>query len=252
MATHQRVNLFGDVFRSILPLHNMLNDVEVTSLVEAVASGDGNSLVDCDISSLDLPEGFQMLDRSGLTTLCEAVLEMAENSPLLSLLPESVEGIRSVELIGALILNTMEEPCCLYRLITNPLNVNGVRSKATLKCQLRYLKLLTIALRVVPRSSEYWYTGVVYRGVSIEGNAALQSKYENFKEAFKPGTQIVFAAPTSTTTDSSIAGMFTKGIQFVFQGDSPNSGPGGVKLKPGDLSVYSNEEELLLEAPIVI
>lgn len=221
----------------------------MSSLVEAVASGDGNSLADCDISALDLPEGFVLLDRRGLTTLCEAVLEMAENSPLLPLLPESVEGIRSVELIGALILNTMEEPCSLYRLITNPLNVNGVRSKAALKCQLRYLKLLTIALRAVPRSSNYWDTSVVYRGVSTEGNAALQWKRENFKEAFKPGTQLVFAAPTSTTKDASIAGTFTKGIQFVFQGDSPDSGPGGVMLKAGDLSVYSNEEELLLEAP---
>lgn len=183
MATHQRENLFGDVFRSILPLLNMLDDVKVTSLVEAVASGDGRSLADCDISAMDLPKGFKMQDRRVLTTLCEAVLEMAENSRLLSLLPEHVEGIRRVELIGALIINTMEEPCCLYRLITNPLNVSGVRSKANLKCQLRYLKLLTIALRAVPRSSDYWYTGVVYRGVSIEGNAALQWKHENFKEA---------------------------------------------------------------------
>lgn len=249
MATHQRENLFGDVFRSILPLLNMLDDVKVTSLVEAVASGDGRSLADCDISAMDLPKGFKMQDRRVLTTLCEAVLEMAENSRLLSLLPEHVEGIRRVELIGALIINTMEEPCCLYRLITNPLNVSGVRSKANLKCQLRYLKLLTIALRAVPRSSDYWYTGVVYRGVSIEGNAALQWKHENFKEAYKDGMQVVFAAPTSTTKDSSIAGTFTKGIQFVFQGDSPGSGPGGVMLKAGELSVYSDEEELLLEAP---
>ena len=226
----------------------MLDDVPLGTLVEAVAGGDGNSLADCDISAIDLPEGFVMLDRPGLTTLCEVVLEMAESSPLLSLLPEIIEGINRTEFVGATILYTMEEPCCLYRLLTHPLNVNGIRSKASLRCQLRYLKLLTMALHLVPRDSEYWYTGVVYRGVSTEGSAALQWKYENFKEAFKPGTQLVFAAPTSATKDSSIAGIFTKGIQFVFQGDRPDSGPGGVTLKAGDLSVY-NEEEVLLASP---
>jgi hypothetical protein len=226
----------------------MLNDVFSVTLTEAIAGGDGSSLADCDVSALDLPVGFVLLDRSSLTTLCELVLEMAENSPLLLLLPETIDGISRKDFVGALILYTMEEPCPLYRLLNHPLNVNGVRSKASLRCQLRYLKLLTIAMQAIPRASDYWYTGVVYRGVSIEGNPALQWKYENFKEAFKLGTQLVFAAPTSTTKDSSIAAMFTKGIQFVFQGDSPDSGPGGVMLKEGELSFYT-EAEVLLEAP---
>jgi hypothetical protein len=227
----------------------MLNDIPLVTLIEAVAgSGDGNSLADCDVSALDLPTGFVLLDRTGLMTLCQVVLEMAECSPLLMLLPESIEGIDRIQFVGALILYTMETPCALYRLITHPLNVNGIRSKAALKCQLRYLKLISVAIHIVPRDSEYWYNGIIYRGVSIENNPTLQWKYEDFKEAFKPGTQLVFAAPTSTTKDSSIARMFTKGIQFIFQGDRPDSGPGGVLLKSGDLSVYE-EDEVMLSSP---
>jgi hypothetical protein len=244
----QRAALVGDVFRPLLPLLNMLDGVPPGTLIEAVAGGDGSSLADCDISALGLLADFVLLDRNGLQTLCEAVLEMAENSHLMRLLPETIEGIPRVNFAAALILFTLEEPCALYRLVTHPLNVNGVRSKAMLRCQLRYLKLVTIALRFVPRQSEYWFTGVVYRGVSIEGNPVLQSKHENYQDAFSPGTQLVFAAPTSTTKSSSIAGMFTKGIQFVFQGDRPDCGPGGVLLKAGDLSVYE-EEEVLLSAP---
>jgi hypothetical protein len=249
MATVQRTYLVGEVvFRPILPLLHMLNDVVTVPLIEAVAGGDGSSLADCDVSVLVLPEGFVLLDRPSLETLCELVLEMAENSPLLLLLPATIYGISRKDLVGALIIYTMEEPCPLYRLLNHPLNVNGVRSKASLRCQLRYLKLLTIAMQAIPRESEYWYTGVVYRGMSIEGNPALQWKYENFEEAFKIGTQLVFAAPTSTTKDSSIAAKFTKGIQFVFQGDTPDCGPGGLMLKEGDLSFYA-EQEILLEAP---
>ena len=251
MATHQRASLFGEVvFRPILPLLHMLNDVPTVTLTEAVAGSDGNSLADCNVADIDMPEGFVMLDRSSLATLCGLVLEMAESSPLLLLLPKTIDGIDRKHFVGSFILYTMEEPCCLYRLLNHPLNVNGIRSKASLRCQLRYLKLLIMALQVIPRESEYWYTGVVYRGVSTEGNAALQWKYENFKVAFKTGAQIVFAAPTSTTKDSSIAAMFTKGIQFVFQGDRPDSGPGGVMLKAGDLSVY-NEEEVLIASPSI-
>jgi hypothetical protein len=242
-----RASLVGDVFRPLLPLLNMLDGVPLGTLMEAVVGdGDGSSLADCDVSAFDLPEGFVLLDRRGLTTLCEVVLEMAECSPLLSLLPKTIEGIDRIEYVGALILYTVEDPCALYRLLTHPLNVSGVRSKATLRWQLRYLKLLTVALQIVPKDSEYWYLGVIYRGVSIEGNAALQLKYDNYKEAFKIGTQLVFAAPTSATKDSSIAGMFTKGIQFVFQGDRPDIGPGGVLFKGGDLSVFSEEEVLML------
>ena len=245
----KRANLFGNVFRSILPLIHMLDDVPFVSLTAAVAGDDGNSLADCDLSAIDLPPGFKMEDRCGLRTLCELVLEMAKRSPLLALLPETMEGVNRIEFVGALILYSMEEPCGLYRLITNPLNVHGVRSKAALRCQLRYLKLLTVALQIVPKDCEYWYTGVIYRGVSTEGDAALQQKYENFKDDFKPGTQLVFAAPATATKVPSTAGQFTKGFQFVFQGDRPDRGPGGVMLKAGDLSVYEEEEEVLLVSP---
>ena len=246
-AVGNRHCLLGDVFRPIISLLGMLNGVPLVTLLESVAECIGDSIADCDPSNL--PAGFVLPSRAELATLCKVVLEMAEVSPLLKKLPQTVDGIDRINLVGALILYTMEEPCAVYRLISQPLNVNGVRSKAQLSCQLRYLKLLSVALRLVPKDSEYWFSGVVYRGVSIDGNPILQAKYDDYKTAFAQGTRITFAAPTSTTTNDEIAAYFAKGIQYVIQGDRPDNGPGGVMLKSGDLSIY-NEDEVLLAAPM--
>jgi hypothetical protein len=64
----------------------------------------------------------------------------------------------------------------------------------------------------------------------------MKQKYDTYETAFAVGTKITFPAPTSCTTSSSIAGEFTKGIQLVIQKAS------GVKLLPGHLSAYGEDE----------
>ena len=244
-----RDNLLGDVFRPIFPLIGMLNGQPLVTFFDAVAGQRGNCLADCDLSVFDLPPSRVMLSPSDLRTLCEEVLDMAKCSPLIGKLPETVDGIDRANLLAALIFYTVEEPFPFYLLVSQPLNVSGVRSKLQLTCQLPFLKLLTVALASVPRDSEYWYSGVVYRGVKVDASEILKAKYDNYITAFAPGTKITFAAPTSTTTNSVVAGSFTRGIQYVMQGERPDCGPGGIALKAGDLSVY-DEDEVLLTAPL--
>lgn len=242
-----RLALLGDLFAPVLPLLSMLDEVPVVTLTEAVVrNSEGKSLSDAEVKQYRLPD---MPARHSLRTLCEGVLESALFNPLLPQMPPTIHGIDSHHFVAALIMYTMETPYPFYRLITCPLNVHGVRNKDSLQCQLRFMKLLTLALRYVPRTGEFWYTGPVYRGVSIE-NRQLRAKYENFETAFAPRTRITFAAPTSTTLRSQRASEFTDGIQYVIQGERGEGGPGGVYLMPGVLSVF-DEEEVLLEAPLV-
>lgn len=102
-----------------------------------------------------------------------------------------------------------------YRLLTQPLSIAGVRSKAQPTNQLLYFKLLIVALRSVPRNSEYWCEKVLYRGNNIEGNPILQEKYENYKTVYAPGVKLALPAPTSTTINSEIAGKLLKGSRQI-------------------------------------
>jgi len=253
MAVARRRDLLGDIFRSILPLQGFLDEVELRSLDDCVYNAEpGSCLADCNLAEIEVD--LRMPSRLTLASICTATLEIAADSPLLRLLPPELNGLASVHYAAALILSTMEGPFPFYKLITKPLNVSGARSRDSLRCQERYLKLLLVSIRVIPKDSVYWYTGVVHRGVSVAGNPLLLAKYNDYRNAFAPGTKITFAAPTSATVDADAAASFEGGgggIRYVIQGATPNSGPGGVRLNVGDLSVY-DESEVLLEAPLVI
>ncbi len=215
----------GITCSSIVLLQGMLDAVPLVSLRRAVADGKpGHCLADCE------EEVFGKLPpRHKLLPSCEQAMEMARRSPLMNALPCDIENLPSENFVAALIIYTMEEPVPFYKLITKSLNAQGV-SKHKLRCQLPFLKLLTVCQESIPKDSSYWYLGVLYRGQSVDQSPLLQYQYDHYQTAFAPGTIITFAAPTSTTTDPSIAGRFTRGIQFVFQGDTPDRGPGCLRL----------------------
>jgi hypothetical protein len=240
----------GNIFSPILSLHGVLNKEMLVPLELAVSGPNHNRcLAAIDPSTLDLPPDLAFPNHEAFQSACMAAKEFASSSPLLSLLPKQIGGIDSVNIAAAFVFYTMEQPFPFYLLITRPLNVQGMRSKASLECQLPFLKLLTVAIRSVPRDSEYWFKGVVYRGVSIEQSPALKKKYQEYEKEFEPGRSITFAAPTSSTTDDAVASRFTKGVQFIIQGDG-ECGPGGVLLRPFDLSAFE-EAEVLIEGPFI-
>jgi hypothetical protein len=199
-------------FRPILALQGMLNSVPLPTLEEAVVGPADGCLADCDPSQLD-SVAVRMPPRQELVSLCKAALEMARDSSVLRRLPPKISGIDRENLVAAIILNTMEEPFPFYRLLTQPLNIKGTRSRLLLKNQLPYFKLLMVALRSIPRDSDYWCKKVLYRGENVHANPILQEKYDNYHTAYAPGVKLTLAAPTSTTTDSDKARNFTKGIQ---------------------------------------
>jgi hypothetical protein len=219
----------------------MLDDVDIVPLPVAVAC-----LASADVKSYGLAD---LPAKHSLATICDGVLEMASASSLMQHLSPDMHGIDRSHFVGALIMYTMEKPYPFYKLINVPLNVQGVRSTDSLSAQLKFLKLITLALRAVPKTSDFWFRGPVYRGVSIESSVLLMTKFENYETAFAPKTKITFAAPTSATLSAKKASEFTNGIQYVIQGEH-GAGPGGVYLKPGDISAF-DEEEVLLEAPLV-
>jgi len=227
----------------------MLDDVPVGTLYEAILeNNEGRSLADTDVTAYGLRP---LPPRHTLKAYCDGALETAASSSLKKVIPKKINGVDSEHLVGASILFTMgEEQYPFYKLVTFPLNVQGIRNKSLLTCQLRYLKLLTLLFRCVPRTSNYWYSGVVYRGVSVGQSELLKAKYDNYEEAFAPGTKITFAAPTSTTLCASKASAFTDGIQYVIQGEGGHGGPGGVYFEPGDTSMY-DEAEVFPNFPLV-
>jgi hypothetical protein len=221
--TINRSDLIGHLSASIAPLLWMLDGVKTVSLKEAVAGSGG--LAGCD------PAIFgPLISPDKMRIICDNCLDTARASPLMKHLPKTIEGLPAEDFVAAFALYTMETPFPFYKLLTKALNVSGIRSKEKLLFQLPYLKILSVGLENIPRKSLYWCLRVLYRGLDVTKSPMLQEKYDNYQTAFAPGTKITFAAPTSTTTNSSVAGQFTRGIQFVFQGATPDRGPGGIVL----------------------
>ena len=94
-------------------------------------------------------------------------------------------------------------------------------------CTGSYLKLLTLALRALPKDSSYWFKGALYRGLDTSKSPLLREKYDNYA--------------TSFSICSKVAGSFTKGIQIVWTDGE------GARLK--DLSAFIDEDEVLVEGP---
>eukprot|EP00292_Cryptomonas_paramecium_P004737 CAMPEP_0113706876 /NCGR_PEP_ID=MMETSP0038_2-20120614/28025_1 /TAXON_ID=2898 /ORGANISM="Cryptomonas paramecium" /LENGTH=510 /DNA_ID=CAMNT_0000632231 /DNA_START=116 /DNA_END=1644 /DNA_ORIENTATION=- /assembly_acc=CAM_ASM_000170 len=231
----------GAVFSSLLGLQCALDEVRTVTLMEAVMMLENVTL---------LPEGVVLPRRDRLATICEGVMEAAATSEARRRLPAVIDGVDSSNLVGAVILYTMESPVPFYAVLTFPLNVQGVRKLSALTHHLPLLKLLTVAWRCLVIVPVYRFEGVAYRGVSIEGNPALQEKHANFTRDFAVGKRITFAAPTSTTTNPAIASGFTHGIQFVIQGVGLAGAPPGLLLRAGDLSMF-DEDEVMLQGPCV-
>ena len=85
---------------------------------------------------------------------------MAAKSDLTkSYMPPVHDGVPAVEFVAALVLYTMQHPFPVFRLVTEPLNVSGGRDLSNFVSLRPYMKLLAIAIDLVPRTCPYWFTG---------------------------------------------------------------------------------------------
>jgi hypothetical protein len=154
---NRRTNIVSaGIFQPILPLTLMCDTVtlDVTDPLMIAVVGPGPCILNVDPAPLGLtqPRPFQ----SQLITMVNCAMECAQDSDALLLMPPMFEGIAAEQLVAAFFIWSMETPFPIYRLITNPLNVSGTRSKEALEQQLPLIKLLCIAHRAIPRSSTLW------------------------------------------------------------------------------------------------
>ena len=153
----QRSNIVSaGIFQPILSLTLMCDSVVLdpnNPLLVAIV-GPGPCILNIDPASLGLTQPRPT--RAQLATMVACALECAQDSDATRLLPPVCEGVDAVQLVACYFLWSMEHPFPIYRLITNPLNVSGTRSKEALEQQLPLIKLLCIAHRAVPRSSALW------------------------------------------------------------------------------------------------
>ena len=144
------------IFQPILPLTLMCDAVTLDAnnpLLVAIV-GPGPCILNVDPVPLGLTQPRPT--RAQLTTMVMCALESARDSDALRLLPPTSEGVAALQLVATYFFWSMENPFPAYRLITNPLNVSGTRSKEALEQQLPLIKLLCIAHRAIPRNSALW------------------------------------------------------------------------------------------------
>ena len=154
----KRVDIVSSgIFQPILPLTLMCDAVTLDAnnpLLVAVV-GPGPCILNVDPAPLGLTQPRPTLAQ--LRTMVMCALECAQDSDALRLLPPTFEGVAAVQIVAVYFFWSMENPFPAYRLITNPLNVSGTRSKEALEQQLPLIKLLCIAHRAIPRNSALWY-----------------------------------------------------------------------------------------------
>jgi hypothetical protein len=220
-------------------LFGVLNPIRVTSL-ELALLGDGSG-ADC-ILNMDI--AIVMVrsapTRSELTAMIAWARNAVRSSKAARVLPPTMYGVPTIDLLAAVFLYTAENPYPLYSCITSPLNVSGARTLQSLQQQLPFMKLFTLGLLGLS-SAGYHFKGALYRGIDVSKSAAFKAKYDSHATAYEVGTTITFVAPTSFSTSDTAAGAFTKGIQFVV--------PDGDGVNLDDVSAFDEENEVVVNGP---
>jgi hypothetical protein len=221
-------------------LMGVLDPIHVTSL-EVALLGDGSG-AHC-ILSMDIAiVGVRSAPvRAQLASMVLWARNAVRSSKAARMLPATMYGVPTIDLLAAVFLYTAETPYPLYSCITVPLNVSGVRTLQSLEQQLPFMKLFTLGLRCLPKASPYHFKGALYRGIDISKSTAFKAKYDAHAIAYQVGTSVTFVAPTSFSTSDQAAGAFTKGIQFV--------APEGEGHNVDDLSAFDEENEVVVDGP---
>ena len=226
--------------KSLNSLFGMLNPIRVVSL-EIALLGDGSGapcLLNMDIAVVGLRSKPK---RSELAAMITWARSMVADSAAARVLPPTMHGIPTIDLLAAVFLYTAENPYPIYSCMTVPLNVSGVRSLQSLLQQLPFMKLFSLGLRCLPKDGPYHFKGAMYRGVDVNKNASFKAKYDTYGTAYQVGTVLTFAAPTSFSTSDQAAGVFCNGIQFVV--------PDGAGTQMHDLSAFDGEGEVVVDGP---
>jgi hypothetical protein len=93
---------------------------------------------------------------------------------------------------------TLDEPISLYKSMNAQLN-SVSRSTDSLSNYFMYMKLLIRGLRAMGNAGYYKIVNCAYRGLRVEGNSLLQTKYDNYRSCFRSGELLTMAGFTTVT-----------------------------------------------------
>jgi surface protein len=159
---------------------------------------------------------------------------LLENSPV-------PFDIVSLELQLILRIYTAKFPFPIFQYVNRCLNCTD--RKARLVAIAPFTKLAIRALRAM-EAAGYVKTVPAYRGMTVEGNAALRAKYDNYATVFNIGMLITFPAFTSVSLEDTIANLFGDKIFFHFIAVR------GIDVS--GLSAFPEERELVITPPGVV
>ena len=154
--------------RSLNALFGVLNPIPVVSL-EIALLGDGSGapcLLSMDIVIVGVRSKPK---RAEIAAMISWARSMAQDTIAARLLPPTMHGIPTIDLLAAVFLYTAETPYPLYSCLTVPLNVTGVRTLQSLLHQLPFMKLFSLGLRCLPKCAPYLFQGALYRVQYVYG-----------------------------------------------------------------------------------
>jgi hypothetical protein len=201
--------------------------------------GPGHCLLNVETSYLRCILQNQRPTRSEFHEIFVNAYEMARKSPLSNELPLLCEGVPRLDVLAALFIFTMQEPFPLYRLITDIFSLTGRPELFKELCP--FLKLILIALRSIPpvkRFSElHTYEGPLFFG--FDSHPSCTSISEIIERHFPVGKDISLAAPIFCSPSADVVvRRYPEGVCVQI------ANAGAVKLVPGVLSSFSEEEYL--------
>ncbi|CAE7945075.1 unnamed protein product, partial [Symbiodinium sp. KB8] len=143
----------------------------------------------------------------------------------------------------AIRLYTAEEPVPIYKVLNAPFHASS-RSPSAIANQAPFLKVMAQAVRALTKAGKaYSYSGPAYRGIKVAKSPLLKKKYANYRDTFKVGSRVTFAAYTSVSLSDSTAESFGDRILFQF------TNVRGVRI--AEFSAIPSELEILVEPPAV-
>jgi hypothetical protein len=161
--------------------------------------------------------------------------------PLVTSLGISEEHCLAVRLYT--LKKTNEDPIAIYEPINRELN-NSSRSRELLSYYYLYMRILIKGLRSMQKAGHYRVEDMAYRGLKIQGNRVLQSKYDHYQSCFTEGSLLTMAGFTSVSLNIDIAENEVFCDKLIYE---------LLDVTGVDLSMVSRyqERELLLIPPCV-
>lgn len=222
-------------FDSLDALCGMLDAIQIVTL-EVALLGDGdasNCLCRIHPSAIGMVRGIVP---SVLADMIQVAREIVQRTDAARILPPSMHGVPTIDLLAAVCLFTMDQPIPIWRYITVPLNGGAARTPESLKNQLPFMKFLSLGLRCLPKDSPYFFRGTLYHFMGISRTLKWGDS-----DTYKVGSTVIFPAPCTCSARDSDSGCFSSGILFIM--------PDSTGIRLHNISIFPDQDEIMIDGP---